>query len=314
MTTLTFDIGQTGVRARVAGRGRAPVEVAGEGYRSGTSLEDALAMVARMSAQASGVRQFETVAGGMTGVYGHVPDIDGAARRLRLEFGVKRLVVADDAVTSYLGAIGRHPGVVVAIGTGLVAIGRGDSGEWARVDGVGAMIGDEGAGWWIGRQGLIAALSAADGREGGSRRLLAAAERRYGLYAAIPRAIAGSPSPIAAVADFARDVAEAARGGDTAARAIWDQAAEFIGRAIAAAASRARVTSPVGYALVGGISRSADLLEPALARYLERWLGVARRIKPSGDSLDGAGKLLALADAGALGDLARTANSTKDEC
>lgn len=314
MTTLTFDIGQTGFRARVASCCSSPAEVAGDGYRNGTSLQDALGLIALKSAQASGIRQFDTMAGGTTGVYGHVPDIDEALRRLQLEFGVKRLVVADDAVTSYLGALGSRAGVVVAIGTGLVAIGHGDNGEWARVDGVGAMVGDEGSGWWIGRQGLISALSAADGREGGSRRLLAAAERRYGSSVTIPQTIAGSTSPIAAVADFARNVAEAAHDGDTAALAIWDQASNFIGRAIAAAASRAGVTSAVGYALVGGISRSADLLEPGLAQYLERSLRSAERILPFGNSLDGASKLPALADAGALGSLARIANSTKDKC
>ncbi len=177
--TLAVDLVQTGFRARVTVDGRLAGEVAGPGYVSGTALEDALTAVARQATQLTGTAAFDSVAAGMTGAFGHVPDIAAAARQLQREFGTTRLVVADDAVTSYLGVLGERCGVVVAAGTGLVALGRGRGGDWARVDGVGAMIGDEGAGWRIGRQGMIVALSAADGRAGSSHRLLAGVSRLF---------------------------------------------------------------------------------------------------------------------------------------
>lgn len=309
--SLAFDIGQTGSRARVLDGGRAVGEASGPGYLAGASLSGTLAAVAAEASRAAGVERFGRVAGGLTGLYGIAPDAREAVQSLRSRFGTVSLTVADDAVTSYLGALGAGPGVVVAIGTGLVALGHGN-GDWARVDGAGAMIGDEGAGWWIGRQGLIAALSALDGRDGGSERLLEAAQAEFGPAAGIPAGIGRSPSPIAAVAGFAARVADAARDGDAAAQAIWRQAAGFIGRAINAAARRAHLEPPVRYALVGGIARSAGLLEPALTDGLRARLGPTTRATAAGTSLDGAVRLLTMAEAGALGPLAHTTRIPED--
>ena len=123
--------------------------------------------------------------------------------------------------------------------------------------------------------------------------------------------IAGAPSPIAAVAGFALDVAQAARDGDRAARTIWHRAAGYIGGAVAAAARRAHLKAPVEYALTGGISGDIDVLEPALTDYLLRHLGQTSRLNPLGNSLDGADALLSMTAIGSLGELARATNPTK---
>src|SRR6185295_19261309 len=49
-------------------------------------------------------------------------------------------------------------------GTGSIAYGRNAQGEAARAGGWGHMIGDEGSGYWIGREALAAVMRAADGR------------------------------------------------------------------------------------------------------------------------------------------------------
>lgn len=312
MATLTFDMGQTGFRARVTAQGKVIGLTTGMGRRNGSSLDDLLTMVAERVAQSCGIDSFEVVAGGVTGVFGRVPDLTLPMQHLRRRFGTKRLVVADDAVTAYLGALGERMGVVAAIGTGLVALGHGESEQWARVDGVGAMSGDDGAGWWIGRQGLIAAFSAMDGREGGSSRLLAAAQNRYGAVTEIPFVFRGLPSPIATVAEFAFDVATAARDGDAVARSIWREASKFVGRAIAAAAHRTNLAAPVAYALVGGVAQSADLLEPHIAEYLSHHLGATQRINALGGPLEGADALLTLRDTGAINGLVRDTDMTEN--
>jgi len=310
---LAFDIGQTGSRARVICDGRLIGEVAGPGHVGGTSIADTLTALAREAVAATGIGCFDRVAGGMTGVYGNVPDMTSVARTLLRQFGTAGLIVADDAVTSYLGAIGDQPGVVVAIGTGLVALGHDRGHGWARIDGAGAMVGDEGAGWWIGRQGLIAALSVVDGREGGSQRMLDAARDEFGPIETLPLAIAQAPSPIAAVAGFASRVADVARDGDGVAQAIWARAADFIGRAIVAASSSVHLDGPIRYALVGGISRSVDLFEPALVEALGIRMGSASRVSAVGTALDGAETLLTMtrADTDALGSLAHVTDFTK---
>jgi N-acetylglucosamine kinase-like BadF-type ATPase len=305
---LAVDLGQTGFRARIIDGGNASCNLFGPGYVSGTTIDDSLLRMVEEVSRQTGTSQFETVSVGMTGVFGRVPGITGAAGVLRREFGVARLIVADDAVTSFLGALGTCSGVVVAAGTGLVGMGHRESGQWARIDGAGPMLGDEGAGWWIGRQGLISALSASDGRAGGSHQLLSAAERAFGPIAELPSLIASSPSPIAAVAVFAREVADAARNGDTTARKIWRDAAAFIARAIEAAALRVRLEAPVEYVLVGGVARALDLLEPELSDLLDSDLGRVTRLPPRGDSLDGAEQLLSQPLPEGLGALAHETN------
>jgi N-acetylglucosamine kinase-like BadF-type ATPase len=81
------------------------------------------------------------------------------AELLLQDLSADEVTVTSDAVTAHAGALGGRTGVVLAIGTGAVAIGIGDDGTYARVDGWGPWLGDEGSGAWIGAAGLRAALS-----------------------------------------------------------------------------------------------------------------------------------------------------------
>lgn len=288
---LAFDLGQGGLRARVRLGPDLECELAGPGFRPGQSVGQFLLDLAERAAQASGSPELDVIAGGMTGVHGHPQDPSDLIGPLREAFGTRRLILADDALTSYLGARGEREGVIAAVGTGLVALGYGPDAHAARVDGAGAMIGDEGSGWWIGRQGLIAALSASDGRRPGSQQLLAAAEERFGPIEGLPALIAAAPSPIASVAGFATAVAEAAREGDDVAQAIWAQAGGHIASAVAAAATRAGLGPTCDYTLLGGIAAATDLLEPALTRRLAEDFPRSTRTAPAGTSLDGAERL-----------------------
>ena len=73
--------------------------------------------------------------------------------------------IASDGVTSLLGALGERDGAVVAAGTGTICVARRGE-RLAKVDGWGALLGDAGSGFAIGRAGLEAALRNADGRGG----------------------------------------------------------------------------------------------------------------------------------------------------
>jgi N-acetylglucosamine kinase-like BadF-type ATPase len=54
-----------------------------------------------------------------------------------------------DGVTSYLGAIGFEPGAVGAAGTGVIALAEDRDGNFARSDGWGYILGDDGGGWLV---------------------------------------------------------------------------------------------------------------------------------------------------------------------
>ena len=73
--------------------------------------------------------------------------------------------VETDALVAYVGAIGFEPGVLLIAGTGSIAIGRKAGGEMIRVGGWGPFFGDEGAGFWIGREAVRTALRAQDADE-----------------------------------------------------------------------------------------------------------------------------------------------------
>jgi N-acetylglucosamine kinase-like BadF-type ATPase len=95
----------------------------------------------------------------------------GAGRREGLEFyrsvlqplfPNSRIRIESDAIVSYAGAIGLEPGVLLIAGTGSIAIGREPGGAMIRVGGWGPHFGDEGSGFWIGREAVRMALRALD--------------------------------------------------------------------------------------------------------------------------------------------------------
>lgn len=79
------------------------------------------------------------------------------------EFTSVPIAVTDDSEAAVLGAFDGKPGGVVIAGTGSIACGRDAAGRVVRVGGHGFLLGDDGGGYWIGRECLRAALRAADG-------------------------------------------------------------------------------------------------------------------------------------------------------
>ena len=201
------------------------------------------------------------------------------------------VAVTSDAVTAHAGALGGRTGVVLAIGTGSVAIGIGEDGSYARVDGWGPWLGDEGSGAWIGAAGLRAALRAHDGR-GPDTALLAAAEARFGDPDRLPSALGRDGNPARTAATFAPDVARAA-AGDAAASAVVQDAATALGEAVLAAAHRVGGDGALPVTITGGLT---GLGEPLLGPLRSTLAGSSRPLEmrpPLGDPLDGA-RLLAL--------------------
>ena len=74
-----------------------------------------------------------------------------------------KLHIAGDHETMLHGAVGPE-GVVLVSGTGSVCLGKNSRGESARCGGWGHIFGDEGSGYAIGRDILMAAAKAQDGR------------------------------------------------------------------------------------------------------------------------------------------------------
>src|SRR5258707_14289198 len=83
---------------------------------------------------------------------------------LSIFFPRGNFTVDNDARIALTGAIGFGAGIVIIAGTGSVPIRRNDAREDARGGGWGAIVGDEGSGYAMGRGGLAAILRGFDGR------------------------------------------------------------------------------------------------------------------------------------------------------
>ncbi len=290
---LTFDVGKTGGRAAlftVDGR-TGTVECAGsvgiaEEQGVTTAVDVVVAAARRLDASAA-----DSVVVGVAGL--------GRARHKAAELAglltqvlrADEVVLTSDMTTAHAGALGGEPGVVLAAGTGVVALGVDADGRSVVADGWGYLLGDDGSGYAVGRAGLASALRQHDGR-GGSATLYRLAQRRYGDLDRLPARVHGSSNPPREVAAFAPDVLAAAEQGDVEALAIWDQAGRALARSAAAAADRLG-SADVMVTTTGGLFDAGPLLDEPFDDELRRLLPGARRMPRRGDALDG-GRLLAV--------------------
>ncbi|MFV0131097.1 N-acetylglucosamine kinase [Streptomyces sp. HMX112] len=261
-----------------------PVRTGAGGIDAGHLLERLLPAAGELLARAGADRADAVVVGaaGMATLGDELrARVPGA---LRGALGARRLALAADAVTAYAGALGQRPGVVVAAGTGLIALGTDLASGWRRADGWGHLLGDCGGGAWIGRAGLEAALRAHDGRRGGSAALLARVEAVFGPPAGLPGLLYPRADRPAVLASFAPEVARCAPHDPVAAGVLAD-AARHIAQAAAA-------VCPPGpgreVALAGGLFAMGDPLLVPLRAELAEQLPYAREVSAAGDPLSGA--------------------------
>jgi N-acetylglucosamine kinase-like BadF-type ATPase len=88
--------------------------------------------------------------------------VEEALQTLRIR--AKHLIIENDGLAALLGATGGQPGVLMIAGTGSIVYGVNDQGAVARAGGWGHRVGDEGSGYWIGKQAIIHILKTMDGR------------------------------------------------------------------------------------------------------------------------------------------------------
>ncbi|MFF1449151.1 N-acetylglucosamine kinase [Streptomyces sp. NPDC058274] len=260
-----------------------PVRTGPRGIDAGHLLGQLLPMARTLISEA-GIEDLGAIAIGAAGLAtlgdGLRAELPSALKR---ELGVRRLVLAADAVTAYTGALGRRPGAVIAAGTGLIAIGT-DLTSWRRADGWGHLLGDCGGGAWIGRAGLEAAIRAFDGRRGGSPALLVRAERMFGPVPGLPGKLYARADRPAVLASFAPEVAASA-GSDPVAADVLRAAARHMAESAAAVCPSGEGAQ---VALTGGLFKMGDPLLVPLREELAEQLPHARQVPAAGDPLHGA--------------------------
>jgi len=78
-----------------------------------------------------------------------------------------QIIIESDAFIASIGAIGVDPGILLIAGTGSIVIGRDKNRTMFRAGGWGPHFGDEGSGFWIGREAIRVALRSLDTQTAG---------------------------------------------------------------------------------------------------------------------------------------------------
>lgn len=187
------------------------------------------------------------------------PEVRSRALRdleeIRLRFMPRAaLYLFHDGESALYRALGTGEGVVVAAGTGSIGYGRSAGGREARAGGWGHLVGDEGSGWWIARQGLACALRSFDGRApdtalGAALTAAAGCGATQELVGWLHEA-ARSKDEVAALAGVVVDLAVA---GDATARRICAEAGEELAFLAEAVSRRLGFGDAPRVGLTGGV-------------------------------------------------------------
>lgn len=294
MLILAFDLGKSRCRAALFDDNRRLAEAeqpGSSGLADPNGVTDALRAMAAATDQLK-VSKADAVCAGLAGLGRARDRAPALAAGLARAYRTANIVLSSDITISHAGALGGAPGVVIAAGTGSVALAIDEAGRSALCDGWGYLLGDDGSGYAIGRAGLAAALREHDGR-GGSAELHRLAEQRFGPLEALPATIHAAANPPRLIASFTPDVAAAAQAADPIAARIWQGAAQALAATAVAAGGRVfGPGQPFDIATAGGLFDAGALLMQPFEEELRRAAPQARLVSRQGDALDGA-RLLA---------------------
>jgi glucosamine kinase len=252
---LAVDGGQSAIRLRHSAGGET-IEV--DGISRGRDTVRAVVDAVAEGWRHGGFEPVDRVVLGLTTAPADAAGCRRLAGLVAAAVGAPEVWVADDAVTAHAGALSLGWGVSVVAGTGVACLAVPENGEARIIGGHGYLLGDEGGAFWIGREGLRAALHAREGR-GGPTTLAAAAEHRFGTLDDVHVRLHDDPRAVNAIAQFAPDVLEAAGAADdVAARIVTNAVRELLGVA------RAGVTT-VGAGTGVPVALGGALLQPGTA-------------------------------------------------
>lgn len=253
----------------------------------GSSVPDVIAGLVRQAAATWPV-EWESVvaiAAGATGLATLVAKPDDALTMLSSLKPGAQFALATDAVTTHLGALGGRGGAIVAVGTGSIAFATDLHEVWHRVDGWGHLLGDRGAGAWIGIEALRAAMLAHDGVDTSGGALLDAATRELGAPSSWPAQLYTRTDRAGVLAGFVPAVVALAAAGDPRATTIMMQAGRHVAESLAAAFVPG---IPKRGAASGGVFEAGGVFVESFNAEFARLAPDVELTAPLGTALDGA--------------------------
>ena len=298
-----FDAGQTHTRCRLLRVEPEDDTTQGEGDGSGVCHLDAAGGEARFQAalrssldaalQAAGLPLNSRLDAAVVGASGieHGTTLQQRGQRLLskvLALPPTQTLVTGDERTALHGAFPAGAGIALISGTGMICLGRDQTGREHRCGGWGWRLDGAGSAFDIGHQGLQLSLRMADGR-------IAETPLRRQLWdalgctspAEVKALAAGSALEVAALARLAPLVHAEATRGDTQALEVLARSATALAEAVTAVAQALSLQAPAISAQGGAIThlpRFRDLVSDQLDQQLGRW----HWSDHGGDACDGA--------------------------
>ncbi|QQE75405.1 N-acetylglucosamine kinase [Brevibacillus composti] len=190
----------------------------------------------------------------------------------KLHIQARHLIVENDGFAALLGATGGDAGILVIAGTGSIAFGVNQAGDTARAGGWGHRVGDEGSGYWIGKQAVTAVLKAADGR-GEPTMLTGLLLPHFGVNRVeeLFNWMYGPAYAVEKVGELSPLVSQAAKAGDRVAGAILRAAGEELFLAARAVMDRlAMKDQPFKMILQGGVLQHDERVRSLVIERISR--------------------------------------------
>ncbi len=277
---LAIDLGQSGTRLRWPGGHFESTRA----KRAAESPIDALRDVFKEVAQSQAINS-KLVALSLSGFYGDVPDPGPYGELVAEFFGAQDVAVIDDGLAGLIGALGHSDGVVLSVGSGVVAVAA-CRGEFSHADGLGLVFGDIGGGFWLGRRALERAMATRQGRLD-DQPLLAFFRDEVKQIKQLENK-AGDEAIWLCISS-AKKVLEAAESNIGGAREIRNQGAQELANTVKAAwvGSGGIPDEEFELALLGGLSRNGEY-EEVIKQSVKKMLPRARIVPVAGNHLDGA--------------------------
>ena len=181
-----------------------------------------------------------------------------------------RVLVVPDAQAALLGALDGEAGVLILAGTGSIAVGRDGRGRWTRAGGLGPLLGDEGSGFWLGREWLRATSRGDD------------------ILTAL--ALLRARNPVGRIAALVPGVIRRARRGNREAKRIVSSGQAHLAAHILDISRRLRLSSPVLVSWAGSVLGD-DWYRAGVGRALARAGLRARWVAPARPPVAAAARL-----------------------
>ena len=274
---LVVDLGQSGSRIRHLDTTTQTMR----GKLNGETVLDAFKAIFEELPKIS----VDQVALSCTGFNGVVSEPEVYGQLCKEFFNAKEVAVIDDGLAGFVGALNGRNGVVLSIGGGVVSVG-GREGLFAHRDGLGSTFGDEGGGFWLGKNAITKALGIRQGR-GDDQEMLTYFANECAAYDRLVVKDTAEASTLAI--RTAKKVLDAADAGVSTATEIVDEGAYLLAQTVVATwhgCGGTKADSPE-IVIQGGPARNSSY-STKIALEINAKLPNAVIVESSGDNLDGA--------------------------